>query len=211
MADRQMITEPATYFAKGCGRCDRFDSAACSARIWAKGLADLRRMCLEAGLSETAKWGHPCYMAGGRNVVIFGAFRNNFRLSFFNAALMADPEGVLEPQGPNSRQPGVIRFTDNAGPAAQEAVIRAYLAEAKAYAEAGKVAPKSTTQVDMPDELIAALDDDPVLAEAFAALTPGRRKSYAIAVGNAKQSATRIRRIAGYRDKILAGKGALDR
>ena len=63
-----MITDPGDYFAKGCGRCDRFATPECSTRRWAAGLAALRRICLEAGLTETAKWGHPCYMHAGRNI-----------------------------------------------------------------------------------------------------------------------------------------------
>ena len=97
-----MITDPTEYFAKGCGRCGRFETSDCSALIWAEGLALIRDICRNAGLSETAKWGHPCYMHAGRNVAIIGAFRDDFRLSFFEAGLMHDQSGILECQGPNS-------------------------------------------------------------------------------------------------------------
>ena len=70
------------YFFKDCGRCARFATADCSTRIWAPGLADLRGLCLVAGLEEAVKWGHPCYMAAGRDVVMLGAFRGDFRLTF---------------------------------------------------------------------------------------------------------------------------------
>jgi uncharacterized protein YdeI (YjbR/CyaY-like superfamily) len=63
----------------------------------------------------------------------------------------------------------------------------------------------------MPDELIEALDADPELSEAFHSLTPGRQKSYMFNLNQAKQSATRIARIEKFRDKIIAGKGALER
>jgi uncharacterized protein YdeI (YjbR/CyaY-like superfamily) len=66
-------------------------------------------------------------------------------------------------------------------------------------------------EVPIPDELTDALDADPELAEAFAALTPGRQKSYAFNLNQAKQSATRVARIDRFREKILAGKGALER
>ena len=51
----------------------------------------------------------------------------------------------------------------------------------------------------------------PELAEAFAALTRGRQKSYVIAIGGAKKPETRMARIAKYRPKMLDGKGAMDR
>ncbi len=206
-----MITDIEDYFAKGCGRCDRFETADCSTRKWDVGLSELRRICQKAGLTETVKWGHPCYMHGGRNVVIFGAHRGDFRLSFFNAALMKDPEGVLEKQGSNAQHSDMIRFTENGQVSKIAPIIRAYLKEAMGYAEAGIKPPKEKTEIDLPDELVEALDADPVLAEAFHALTPGRQKSYAINLNSAKKRETRIARIGKHRPKILAGKGAIER
>jgi uncharacterized protein YdeI (YjbR/CyaY-like superfamily) len=206
-----MITDIEDYFTRGCGRCDRFDTPDCSTRRWVQGLADLRRICLAAGLTETVKWAHPCYAHAGRNIAIFGAMRGDFRLSFFHAALLRDPEGLLEKQGPNTQHADCIRFTDNAAPAAQEAVILAYLREAMGYAEAGILPEKEVRDLDLPEELIAALDDDPEMAEAFHRLTPGRQRSYVIALSSAKTSATRVARIVKFREKIMAGKGALER
>ncbi|WP_306007202.1 YdeI/OmpD-associated family protein [Aquicoccus porphyridii] len=206
-----MITEIEDYFAKGCGRCERFATPDCSTRKWADGLGDLRRICLEAGLVETVKWGHPCYMHAGRNIVIIGAFRGDFRLSFFNAALMKDPEGVLETQGPNARHPDMIRFADNSQVAKRAPVIQSYLQEAMGYAEAGIKPPKEESKIELPVELVDALDADPELAEAFHNLTPGRQKSYVINLNSAKKSETRVSRIAKFRGKILAGKGANER
>ena len=206
-----MITDVNDYFSKGCGRCSRFDSAECAARMWQAGLGDLRRILTDVGLVETAKWGHPCYMHAGRNIVIIGAFRENFRLSFFNAALMKDPQGILEKQGAHAQNPDMIRFTADDQVTAHEGTIRAYVAEAMGYAEAGVKAPKVERVVEMPDELIDALDADPELAEAFHALTPGRQKSYAFNLNSAKKPETRIARIAKFRDHIIAGKGALER
>ncbi len=157
------------------------------------------------------KWGHPCYGHAGRNIAIIGAVRGDFRLSFFDAALMQDPQRVLERQGPNTRFPDMLRFTDNAQPEAMASTILAYLQEAMGCAEAGLRPPKDNSEIDLPDELVNALDADPDLAEAFRRLTPGRRKSYVIALSSAKTAATRIARIAKHREKILAGKGANER
>lgn len=206
-----MITDIEEFFAKGCGRCARFDTPDCSVQCWSDGLAGLRRICREAGLIETVKWGHPCYMHAGRNVAIIGAFRGDFRLSFFHAALLRDPDQVLERQGPNTRHPDMIRFTDAARVTELAPTIRAYLAEAKGYAEAGVLPEKEESEVDLPDELVEALDADPELAESFHRLTPGRQKSYAIAFSSAKTAATRASRIAKLRPRILAGKGAMER
>jgi uncharacterized protein YdeI (YjbR/CyaY-like superfamily) len=206
-----MIRVVDEYFQRGCGRCERFDTPDCSTELWRDGLADLRRICLDAGMSEHAKWGHPCYMHSGRNIAIIGAFREDFRLSFFNAALMRDPHQVLVGQGPNSQHADCFRFDDPRAVATSEPTIRAYLAEAIGYAEQGIRPPNVEYDVELPDELVDALDNDQELAQAFALLTPGRQRSYVFALNSAKTSATKVARIIKYRDKILAGKGALDR
>lgn len=211
MTDRAMITDPDAYFASGCGRCDRFATPDCSTRAWLPGLLALRRICRAAGLTETAKWGHPCYMHAGRNIAVIGAFRADFRLSFLHAALLADPLGLLERQGSNTRHPDCLRFTDVAGPQAIEDAIRDLLVQAMDFAERGILPPKAPSVVDLPDELVTALDGDPDLAAAFAALTPGRRKSWALHIGSAKAAATRLSRIEKARLQILAGKGANER
>lgn len=208
---REMITDIGDFFAKGCGRCDRFATPDCSTRQWEGGLAQLRRICLEAGLVETAKWGHPCYMHAGRNIAILGAFREDYRISFFNAALMKDPEGVLEKQGENTQHSDTIRFTRNDGVEELEPLIRSYLAEATGYADAGIKPQKNVVQLKMPAELRAAFEADLELASAFHKLTPGRQRSYLFNLNSAKKSATRVSRIAKFRSKILSGKGAMER
>jgi len=206
-----VITEIDDFFSLGCGRCERFATADCSTRQWASGLLALRHLCVDSKLVETVKWGHPCYMHKDRNIAIIGAVRGDFRLSFFNAALLQDADGVLERQGPNTKHPDMFRFTDNAQVTAMAPTIRRYLAEAMGYAEAGLKPAKDTSEIELPDELAEALDADAELAEAFASLTPGRQRSYVIHLNSAKQSATRVARIVAFRGRILAGKGALER
>jgi uncharacterized protein YdeI (YjbR/CyaY-like superfamily) len=94
-----------------------------------------------------------------------------------NPGLRRDAEGVLEPQGPNSQTPGMIRFTAVGQVGGMAPVIRAYLRQFMDHAEAG-TKPKRWT--------------------------PTRN-------WQAKTSPTRVARIEKFRDKIIAGKGALER
>ena len=41
-----MITDIEDFFTKGCGRCDRFDTADCSTRQWIDGLNALQRVVI---------------------------------------------------------------------------------------------------------------------------------------------------------------------
>lgn len=206
-----MITDIETYFTKGCGRCARFATPDCSTRFWIDGLVELRRICRDVGLAETLKWAHPCYMQADRNIALIGAFRDDFRLTFFNAALMTDPENILVRPGPNTAQPNMIRFTEPGSVVRMETTIRAYLHEAMGYAAAGLKAKPKAAEIEIPEELGAALDQDPDLAEAFHSLTRGRQRSYVIALGSAKKPETRVARIEKFRSRILAGKGATER
>jgi uncharacterized protein YdeI (YjbR/CyaY-like superfamily) len=206
-----MITEIDDYFSKGCGRCARFATPDCSARKWAAGLDDLRRICRAENLTEQVKWGHPCYTWGTRNIALIGAFRSDFRINFMHAALLKDPAGILEKRGPNTRHADMVRFSDNAAVRAHAATLTAYLREAIGYAEKGIRPDKSPADVDLPGELVIALGDDPELSGAFHGLTPGRKRSYVVLLSGAKTSATRIARITKFRDRILSGKGANER
>jgi uncharacterized protein YdeI (YjbR/CyaY-like superfamily) len=69
---------------------------------------------------------------------------------------------------------------------------------------------RSVAQFDAPEEFQKRLDDDPELAEAFHALTPGRQKGYLLHFAGAKQSATRAARVEKHAPRILKGLGLDD-
>jgi uncharacterized protein YdeI (YjbR/CyaY-like superfamily) len=200
-----------TYFDDGCGRCARFQTDDCSARQWSLGLEILRDICLAQELQETIKWSHPCYTYSDRNIAILGAFRTDFRITFMNAELLSDKAGVLVRAGDQSQVANVLKFTS------QDDVVRAapsiteFLFQLKERAASGVKTQRKVTPVEIPDVLLSVLHDDPELRAAFDKLTPGRQKSYAILVNSAKRHETKIARISKSRDKILQGKGALDR
>ncbi len=206
-----MIETAEDFFTKGCGRCERFDTPDCSIHLWIDGLSDLRRICLDMGLAEVIKWGHPTYMHADRNIAMLGAFRGDFRVSFLNASLLDDSDGVLEPQGPNSQTKVTIRFTDMDSIGALEPVIRGFLRQLMEHAERGTKPPKHTREIDMPAELAEALDADPQLAEAFHGLTLGRQK--AICSISIKQNNPRPASHASssFERRYSREKGAMDR
>ena len=66
---------------------------------------------------------------------------------------------------------------------------------------------KKASEYPIPEELQSRLDDDAVLSAAFAALTPGRRKSYIFHVSSANQAKTRAARAEKCAPMILSGRG----
>ena len=103
MVTARMITDIEDFFTIGCGRCDRWKTPQCSASIWAQGLLALRAICRDMGLEEHVKWAHPCYMHAGRNIVSDRGLAGRFPAEFFNAGLMKDPDGLMERQGPKTK------------------------------------------------------------------------------------------------------------
>jgi uncharacterized protein YdeI (YjbR/CyaY-like superfamily) len=178
---------------------------------WSAEFAALRQLCLASGLNEELKWGQACYDLEGRNVVLIHGFKDYCALLFMKGALLKDPKGILIQQTKNVQAGRQIRFTSLAEINKRKAAIRAYIAEAIAVEKSGaKVQLKSAEQFDVPQEFQKRLDDDPKLAAAFHALTPGRRKGYLLHFAAAKQSATRLARVAKHVPRILQGLGLDD-
>jgi uncharacterized protein YdeI (YjbR/CyaY-like superfamily) len=178
---------------------------------WSAEFAALRQLCLASGLNEELKWGQACYDLEGRNVVLIHGFKDYCALLFMKGALLKDPKGILIQQTKNVQAGRQIRFTSLAEINKRKAAIRAYIAEAIAVEKSGaKVQLKSAEQFDVPQEFQKRLDDDPKLAAAFHALTPGRRKGYLLHFAAAKQSATRLARVAKHAPRILQGLGLDD-
>lgn len=177
---------------------------------WPEEMADLRPILLGCGLTEDIKWGKPCYSHDGRNIVIVQEMKGFLGLMFFKGALLADPHGVLEDQGPNSRSARRIRFASVDDVARLAGSIRTYVEEAIDVEDAGlEVGP--APGLALVAELQDRLDEDPVLKAAFEGLTPGRRREYNLYVSGSKQAATRRVRVDRITGRILDGKGLRDR
>jgi uncharacterized protein YdeI (YjbR/CyaY-like superfamily) len=178
---------------------------------WSAEFAALRQLCLASGLNEELKWGQACYDLDGRNVVLIHGFKDYCALLFMKGALLKDPKGILIQQTKNVQAARQIRFASLADINKQKTSVKAYLREAIAVEKSGvKVEMKSAAQFDVPEEFLRPLDDDPKLAEAFHALTPGRQKGYLLHFAGAKQSATRAARVEKHVPRILKGLGLDD-
>ncbi|MGH8202730.1 MAG: YdeI/OmpD-associated family protein [Steroidobacteraceae bacterium] len=178
---------------------------------WSAEFKILRQLCLASGLNEELKWGQACYDLHGGNVVLIHGFKEYCALLFMKGALLKDPQGILVQQTSNVQAARQIRFTSVADIKRQRAAVAAYIREAIAVEKSGaKVPKKSAAQFAMPAEFQTRLDDDPALAKAFQALTPGRRKGYLLHFAGAKQSATRAARVAKHAPRILKGLGLDD-
>ena len=192
-------------------RHPKVDALIAELPAWRAEMAALREILLSSPLVEEFKWRAPVYTHEGGNVVILGTFRDRVNVSFVRGVLLSDPEGVLKAPGANSRSARGIDFTDIAGIARLRPVLLAYVDEAIANERAGRRVDLPKDDLGFPEELLVRLDADESLRLAFAALTPGRRRSWLLHFGQAVQPATRLARIDRAAPLILQGKGLGER
>jgi uncharacterized protein YdeI (YjbR/CyaY-like superfamily) len=190
----------------------KLDAYFSQAKAWREELQALRAILRGCPLTETLKWGVPCYMAGGHNIVLIHVFKAYCAVLFHQGALLKDPRGVLIQQTANTQAARQMRFTALAQVTDVASVLKAYVTEAIGLAQAGaKVPMKATADFPVPRELQQQLQAQPALKAAFAALTPGRQRAYLLHFAQAKQASTRLSRMEVCTPRILAGKGLADR
>lgn len=206
-----MIKDPNQFFSEGCGRCSKFQTPECKVHRWSAELAAFRTLALQSGLREEAKWGQPCYTLNGKNVCLIFAFNDRCGLSFFKGSALPDPDGLLEPTGPNGGVGRVATTTEVGWIAEHEEALRTLIAEAIAVEERGVKLEKPQHKEQVPEALEAELAADLRVREAWEKLTPGRRRSHLIHIDGAKQEATKKARAQRALSQILAGKGHNER
>lgn len=172
----------------------------------------LRMIILDCHLTEELKWGKPCYTFQKSNIVIIQGFKEYCALMFFKGALLNDPNGILVKPGEDTQAGRQIRFTNIREIVEMETILKAHIVEAIEVEKAGlKVDFKKSTELIIPEEFQAKLDENPALKTAFDALTPGRQRAYVMYFSAPKQSKTRESRVEKYMQDILNGKGLNDR
>jgi uncharacterized protein YdeI (YjbR/CyaY-like superfamily) len=181
------------------------------AKRWQPELEKLRLICLDCGLIEELKWGKPCYVHQGSNLIILQGFKDFCALLFTAGALLDDPDNVLKLPGENTQAARRMTFTDVTDIKDLEQVIKRYIQNAKAVKESGKkVAFKKPKEFSVPAELQSHFDQMPEVKMAFYALTPGRQRAYLMHFSGAKQAKTRTARIEKCTPQILDGQGLND-
>ncbi len=179
---------------------------------YASQLASLRQIMLDAGLTETLKWGAPVYVAHGKNIAGIGSFKSYVGIWFFQGALLSDPKGVLV-NAQEGKTVAMRQWRFQGDDPIDGAMIPAYLEEAIANAREGreiKPTKAGVKPIVVPDELKQALKENSALKTAFAALSKSCQREYAEYIGEAKREETRNRRLEKSIGLILDQKGLHD-
>ncbi len=177
---------------------------------WAPILNQLRAILLSLPLTETVKWGGPCYTVEGKNIVGLAAFKHHVALWFHQGALLKDADGVLvNAQEGSTRAMRQWRF--RAGEKIPVRRVKAYVNEAIANQQAGKsIKPDRSKSLVVSEPLKSELLKDKNLATAFTALSPGKRREYAEFISEARRDQTRLNRLTKIVPMVMAGIGLND-
>lgn len=189
----------------------KVDAYFSKAKKWREELAALRAILRDCPVAEEFKWRGPCYTFEGGNVAMVAGLKDCCVLSFFKGVLLKDPKGILVPPGENSRSARLIRFTSIAQIGELEDTLKDYVRAAVEVEKAGLKVEFQKDDLDLPEELVEKLSEDPELKASWEKLTPGRRRGYVLHFSQPKQSKTRVSRIGKARPRILEGKGMHDR
>lgn len=194
-------------------RCKTVDEYVQQSGSFEAVVVKLRDVLRATPLEEGIKWGAPAYGYGGKNVVGIAAFKEHCALWFHQGALLEDAGGLFEdPESVGSKAKAMRQMRFASVKDVKVRTIKAYVKEAIALVDAGKeIKPERGKAVNVPPELQAAFKGRAKLKKAFEALTPGKQREYAEHVAEAKQEATKLRRIEKIAPMIEAGVGLNDR
>lgn len=184
---------------------------AMSVSKWKEELILLKSIIEKTGLIATTKWGALVYIHNGKNVVSYGGFKNYFTLWFYNGVFLKDQYKVLvNAQEGKTKSLRQWRFTSI--DEIDEKKILQYINEAIVIEEKGlKIKPEKHQSIPVPELLAEALKKDKNLKTAFETLTSGRQKEYSLYINEAKQDATKIKRLEKITPMILQGIGLNDK
>lgn len=181
------------------------------AKQWKDEMTLLRSILLETALTETIKWGKPCYTYNDKNLIIIQDFKHHCDLGFFTGALLKDPEKLLEKAGENTQSARQLRFENLADIKRKKTIIKSFVKEAIENEKQGiKPVVEEKVELEKIVELENIFKKNKAFTKAFRALTPGRQRAYHMFFAGAKQSETRISRIEKYIPRIIDGYGIND-
>lgn len=171
-------------------------------------LARLRRLMHQAcpKIEETIKWGVPHFERQGV-VASMAAFKQHASFGFWKQKLMDDPAGLFPAAGDSSMGGRKFRSVKDL-PA--DAVLLRYIKAAVALNEAGVKLPKADRPKKpppkLPADLAAALKKNPKAKATYDAFPPSKQREYVEWITEAKQEATRLKRLATAVEWLAQGK-----
>ena len=162
-------------------------------------LSLLRQIISSTELVEDYKWGAPTYTINGKNIISIFGFKNYFAIWFFQGVYLNDSNKVLV-NAQESKTKALRQWRFHHKNEINNTLILDYIQEAITNHFNGKELKISRKiQFEMPEKLKEELNINKDLKNSFYSLTKGKQKDYANYINDAKQEATKSKRL----DKII--------
>lgn len=165
---------------------------------WNEELIVLRNIMLENGLEEHIKWGAPTYSYRGQNVVGIASFKQYFGLWFFQGALINDSKQVLM-NAQEEKTKAMRQWRMNNANEIDGKSIGNYISQAKKMVDDGVKIKPEKKPLEVPIMLKKMLENLPELAKNFDGMGLSKQREFCDYINEAKQQATKERRL----DKVL--------
>jgi uncharacterized protein YdeI (YjbR/CyaY-like superfamily) len=152
---------------------------------------------------EAIKWGMPAYLVGGKILVITSAFKGHAALNFWRGQEIGDGEPKAGAMGQFGRLTSV---DDLPSDEALDQLIREAAALAKAAPAPRKAKHEPKPAAELHPEFAAALSKAPKAKAILDGFPPSAQRDYFEWIAEAKQDATRQKRIATAIEWLSEGK-----
>jgi uncharacterized protein YdeI (YjbR/CyaY-like superfamily) len=152
---------------------------------------------------ETIKWSVPHFEHKGI-VGNMAAFKSHVSFGFWKAGLMSDRHGLL-----TNKTPAGSRVSEVSELPSEKVLVETIREAVRLNDEGVKSAPrpkKAPAPLEIPEELTAALRKNRKARAVFEGFSPGAQREYAMWIAEAKQEATRQKRLAQAIEWISEGK-----
>ncbi len=179
------------------------------AENWTEELVKLKEIMNKTQMDTAVKWGSDVYIHKGKNIASIGVFKNHLVLVFFNGVFIEDVFNVFS-KDTTAKAMRQWKFT-SLEEIDQKKILK-YVNQAIKNSEEGKELKAEKHQpVPTAELLLEAFKTDKKLKEAFEKLTSGKQKEYNLYISEAKQEATKIKRLEKIIPMILQGIGLHDK
>lgn len=176
---------------------------------WTEEILKIKEILNKTPLDVAVKWGSDVYTHKGKNIVSIGIFKNQLALVFFNGVFIKD---VFKVFSTDTTAKAMRQWKFKSGTEIDEKKILQYVNEAINNSEQGKeLKPEKHQPVPTAELLLEAFKKDKRLKEAFERLTSGKQKEYNFYISEAKQEATKIKRLEKVIPMIVQGIGLYDK
>jgi uncharacterized protein YdeI (YjbR/CyaY-like superfamily) len=171
-------------------------------------LARLRELVHTAcpEVEESLKWSSPAFDHHGL-LAVMGAFKEHVAFGFWKGKLLDDPHGILDDGGFGGSGNLKLAAVDDIP---DEEIFVDYLRRAMELNEQGVQLPKTSKKekdaLEVPDDLDAALDENPAARAIFDGFSWSNQKEYVEWITGAKREATRTKRLAQAIEWMAEGK-----